>query len=207
MTNDEIKEKLREMSSGASTSYVFAINKAIAALDIVDDIPRVLQNLKNMQAAWEDKSFSDRNIAEAHISALRFAIRQVEQLHTPEEKEKIDATFYKGVPTNEQGYVDSTKHGECGYQVVYEVEDQDLLSKYFPDMLSKNSYVGDLIFGIDSTNEVFYAVLYLSQIIEENDMIYYKDIDWINSVECYDLIKYARFLKEDFLENHKEIKK
>lgn len=53
---------------------------SIQAIKIVDDIPRVLQNLKNMKAAWEDESFKDRRYAEAHIKSLRTAIEQVEQL-------------------------------------------------------------------------------------------------------------------------------
>lgn len=57
-----------------------AIEIAGKALEIVDDIPRVLQNLKNMKSAWEDESFIDRRYAEAHIKSLRTAIEQVEQL-------------------------------------------------------------------------------------------------------------------------------
>ena len=44
------------------------------------EISRVYQNLLNLKAAWEDKSFKDRNLAEAHIKSLRSSIEQVEQL-------------------------------------------------------------------------------------------------------------------------------
>lgn len=57
-----------------------AIETAGKALEIVDDIPRVLKNLKNMKSAWEDESFRDRRYAETHIKSLRTAIEQVEQL-------------------------------------------------------------------------------------------------------------------------------
>lgn len=56
------------------------LQNIIVALEIVNDVPRVLQNLKNMKSAWEDESFKDRRYAEAHIKSLRTAIEQVEQL-------------------------------------------------------------------------------------------------------------------------------
>lgn len=44
------------------------------------EIPRIYQNLQNMKKAWEDDSFKDRRLAEAHIKSLRTSIEQVEQL-------------------------------------------------------------------------------------------------------------------------------
>ena len=46
----------------------------------VREIPRVIRNLQNKKEAWEDESFKDRKLAEAHIKSLRKAIEQVEQL-------------------------------------------------------------------------------------------------------------------------------
>lgn len=57
-----------------------ALEQAVKALETVQKIPKVIKNLQNMKAAWEDESFKDRRYAEAHIKSLRAAIEQVEQL-------------------------------------------------------------------------------------------------------------------------------
>lgn len=41
---------------------------------------KTLSNLHNMKEAWEDESFKDRRLAEAHIKALTRAIEQVERI-------------------------------------------------------------------------------------------------------------------------------
>lgn len=75
--NAEIEQNIRiDMDDDIANS----ISWGKEALETVLELPRVLQNLKNMKSAWEDESFKDRRYAEAHIKSLRTAIEQVEQL-------------------------------------------------------------------------------------------------------------------------------
>ena len=76
----EVLEYTREFNNIKNSASAVAIDIAISALNTVEKIPSVIQNLKNMQSAWEDESFKDRRLAEAHIKSLRTAIEQVEQL-------------------------------------------------------------------------------------------------------------------------------
>lgn len=43
-------------------------------------IPQAIKNLQNRKKAWEDESFKDRRLADAHIKSLDRAIREVEYL-------------------------------------------------------------------------------------------------------------------------------
>lgn len=75
--NAEIEQNIRiEMDDDIANS----ISWGKEALETVLELPRILNNLKNMKSAWEDESFIDRRYAEAHIKSLRTAIEQVEQL-------------------------------------------------------------------------------------------------------------------------------
>lgn len=75
--NAEIEQNIRiDMDDDIANS----ISWGKEALETVLELPRVLQNLKNMKSAWEDESLKDRRYAEAHIKSLRTAIEQVEQL-------------------------------------------------------------------------------------------------------------------------------
>lgn len=75
--NAEIEQNIRiDMDDDIANS----ISWGKEALETVLELPRVLQNLKNMKSAWEDKNFKDRDYAEAHIKSLRTAIEQIEQL-------------------------------------------------------------------------------------------------------------------------------